>query len=124
MTNSQLIALCVAVDLAVTIPVVVWVLRRRVTAAVAATGLDLGRLREFTSEVERTAEEHLRTNWSGDTSTLPMVLTALMAQIEARAKQEGYPIERPLLKRLVAQVLESRQLVNGRELREALKQVA
>lgn len=124
MTNSQLITLCVAVDLAVTIPILVWVLRKRVSASIAGTGMDLGRLREFTTEIERTAEEHLRTNWSGDASTLPLVLTALMAQVEARTREEGYPIERPLLKRLVGQVLESKHLVGSRELRDALKQVA
>lgn len=124
MTTSQIVTLAVIVDLLITVPLVVWLIRRRAARSLDAAGLDLGRLRGFTAEVERLVEEHMRTNWSGDTTTLPLVLTSLLATLETRAQQEGYPVERQLLKRLMASVVTSKQLASGAEVREALKQVA
>lgn len=124
MKTSQIVLLAVVLDLIITVPLVVWLVRRRLAATADAAGLDLGKLRGFTAEVERTVEEHVRGHWSGDPSSLPLVLTSLLATLEQRARDEGYPIERELLKRLMAQMIASRKLVNGRDLAEALKQVA
>lgn len=124
MKTSQIVMLVVIVDVLITVPLVVWVLRRRWQSAMDATGLDLGRLRGFTAEIERTVEEHMRGHWSGDPSTLPLVFTSLLATLETRAREEGYPVERSMLKRLMANVVTSKQLASGAEVREALKQVA
>lgn len=124
MSTSQIVIVAVIVDLLITVPIVVWLVRRRRANAMDAAGLDLGRLRGFTAEIERLVEEHMRSHWSGDPSTLPLVLTSLLATLETRAREEGYPVERPMLKRLMANVVTSKQLASGADVREALKQVA
>lgn len=87
-------------------------------------GMDLAKLREFTAELERTIEERVRSRWSGDPATLPPVLTALIAEIEAATQARGLPIERALLRRLVLRTIETKQLVSAADLRVAAKQVA
>lgn len=101
-------------------------IRKRFKSVFAAMppGMDLAKLREFTSELERTIEERVRSRWSGDTAALPPVLTALIAELEAATQARGLPIERALLRRLVLRTIEMKQLVGAAELREAAKQVA
>ena len=106
--------------------IVIFFVLRRVQSMRAgpASGTDLGALRSFTRELEETTEMHVRTHWSGDPSTLPSVLEALIAHLATRAEEQGFGIERALIKRSVSQVIRARDLVPADDLRAAMRDVA
>lgn len=110
-----------AVDLAVTIAVGVYFIRKRLQAV---AGIDFDKLREFSEATEQRVEEHLRSRWNGDAATLPAVLETLITSLEEEARTHGLPVQRTWIKQAVARWIQSKKLVGASELREAMTHVA
>lgn len=87
-------------------------------------GVDFARLRAFTDSTQTMIRESMQANWSGSPETLPAALTALLSRLEAHAQSEGFPIERALLKSIMARAIETQGLAGRRDLRDALRRVA
>jgi len=66
----------------------------------------------------------MRANWSGIPDQLPPVLTALLDELERRARTKGLPLDRAALKAMLAASLRSHRIGRGRERDEAFKLVA
>lgn len=121
--NIGLVALFVVVDVVATIAIVLFVLRRR-GLTLATAGSQLKRITEVSREIEQRTENALRTQWSGDPSTLPLVLSSLVGEIEADLRARELPLDRAQLRVLIGRVIEARGLAEGHDVREAMKQVA
>jgi hypothetical protein len=87
-------------------------------------GIDFAKLKAFTDSTQAMIREYMQANWSGGPETLPAALTALLSRLEAHAQSQGFPMERALLKSLMVRTIETQGLANGRDLREAIRQVA
>lgn len=121
--NTGLVALFVVVDVVATAAIVLFVLRRRgLTLATASS--QLKRITDLSREIEQRTENALRTQWSGDPSTLPLVLSGLLGEIEADLRARELPLDRAQLRVLIGRVIEAKGLAKGHDVREALKQVA
>ncbi len=121
--NIGLVALFVVVDVVATIAIILFVLRRR-GLTLATAGSQLKRITEVSREIEQRTENALRTQWSGDPSTLPLVLSGLVSEIEADLRARELPLDRAQLRVLIGRVIEARGLAQGHDVREAMKQVA
>lgn len=90
----------------------------------AFLGTDLRNIMEVSNEMERETEEYLRTNWSGDPSTLPVALGSLLDRFEARVREKHLPVTRAELKPMLGRLVLARRLANSPDVQEALRQVA
>lgn len=68
--------------------------------------------------------EYMRASWSGFAEQLPSVITSLLEVLERDAKDKGLTLDRDVLKSMLASSLRAHKIGKGRELAEALKQVA
>jgi hypothetical protein len=122
----------IVVDLIVTVVVIVTVLKLRGSAwAVSyrnvASIVSLDRMRAleaFSLEQHQHIGEFMRANWSGIPDQLPAVLTALLDELERSAREKGLPLDRQILKALLASSLRSHRIGKGSERNEAFKRVA
>jgi HD-like signal output (HDOD) protein len=100
-------------DLIVTIAVIVVVLKRRGSLFAMAIGTKAGAvnmeqmraLMTFAREQHARIGEYMRANWSGMPEQLPSVITALLDELERTAKEQNLPIDRAMLKPMVASSL-------------------
>jgi hypothetical protein len=121
------ILVVIAVDIIVTTLVLRRVLARRAAnqAGPAAPGLfDIRKLRAFTDEIHPRIGEYVRANWSGQSDTLPGVLSAVLDDVSATANRMGLALDREVLKRVVESSLAKHGAAKSDVVREALKQVA
>lgn len=121
--NTGLVVLFVLVDIVATAAVVLFLLRRR-GLSMAMGDSPFKRVTEASREIERRTEDTLRSQWSGDPSTLPLVLSTLIGEIEADLRARELPLDRAQIRVLVGRVVEARGLAQGHDVREAMRQVA
>ena len=122
----------IVIDLIVTAAVVVTVLKLRGSAWAISfrnlariVSLDQVRaLESFSREQHARIGEYMRANWSGVPDQLPSVLTALLNELEQAASAKGLPLDRELLKAMLASSLRSHRIGKGSERDEAFKRVA
>ena len=89
------------------------------------TTLDqLRALGDFSRQEHDKIGEYMRANWSGFAEQLPSVITSLLELVDRDAKDKGLTLGRDVLKSMVANSLKAHKIGKGRELGEALKQVA
>ena len=110
-------------DVIATAAVLLWIIRKRGGVA-GVLGFDPKQAMSISRDMEHDAEEYLRANWSGDPSTLPAALDALLVRFEQRMAAEHLPLERARLKPIVLQIVEAKHLANSHDAREAMKKVA
>jgi len=66
----------------------------------------------------------MRANWSGMPEQLPSVLSALLDELERGAKAKNLPLDRDVLKTMLASSLRSHRIGKDSERNEAFKRVA
>ena len=81
-------------------------------------------LGEFAREQHPRIGEYMRANWSGMPDQLPSVLTGLLDELEQSAKAKNLPLDRGMLKAMLASSLRSHRIGKGSERDEAFKRVA
>lgn len=113
----------VLVDIVVMVIVMRAVLARRGGLA-GVLGVDLKRIMALSEDMERETEQYLRANWSGDATTLPLALRSLLDTFEARAREKEIAVTRAELKPMLARLVLAKRLAQGRDVQEAMKQVA
>lgn len=113
----------VVFDIIVTVLVLRAVFARRGGLS-ALLGADLRKIMSVSNEMEHETEEYLRANWSGDPTTLPLALNALLDRFETRTREKQLPVTREELKPMLGRLVLSRRLAKSHDVQEALKQVA
>jgi hypothetical protein len=131
--NAWILAF-IAFDAVVMVLVALWIVRRKSETVATAqseggalqrlVGVDFRAVSDFANGMHGRVGEYVRARWSGIPDQLPGVLSRLVDELEADARQRGVPIERDLLKRLVERSLDSHGIVKGNAAREALRKVA
>ena len=124
----QWLILFIALDLIVTAVVIALFLNGRLKFNVkidgAVSGTSLRELMEFSKDKHARIGEYLRANWSGAPEQLPSVLGTLLGELEREAESRGLTIDRDLLKSLLASSVRQHHLTRGKDLEQAMKQVA
>jgi hypothetical protein len=122
------LAAVVAIDVAITGFVIRRVLRRRAAVANGAAPtvftLDIRTLRQFTDAMHPRIGEYVRANWSGIPDDLPAVLEHLLGELATEAKARNLPLDRDLLKQMLAGSLHSHRVGRSSQVRDALAKVA
>lgn len=90
----------------------------------AVSNVNFRELMEFTKDRHERIGEYIRANWSGAPEQLPSVLGTLLGELEQDARDRGMTIDRTLLKSILASSVRQHHLTRGRELEQAMKQVA
>ena len=90
----------------------------------AVLGVNLEGIMAVSNAMEHETEEYLRANWSGDPTTLPVVLTTLLDKFETRVREKELPVTRAELKPMLGRLVLSRRLAKSGDVQEALKRVA
>ena len=129
---NHLLLPAIALDLIVTVAVIAVVLKLRGTAwAVAfrnvASIVSLDQVRAldgFAREQHQRIGEYMRANWSGMPEQLPSVLSALLDELKRGAKAKNLPLDRDVLKTMLASSLRSHRIGKDSERNEAFKRVA
>ncbi|MBI5168753.1 MAG: hypothetical protein HZA61_04610 [Candidatus Eisenbacteria bacterium] len=121
--NSLWIVAFILFDVLVTAAVLLVVIRRRGGVA-GAIGFDPKQAMGVSRELEADAEQYLRANWSGDSTTLPQALTGLLDRVESKLAAEHLELDRERLKPIVLQIVTAKHLADARDAREAMKKVA
>ena len=121
--NSLWIAAFILLDIIVTAAVLLLVIRRRGGIA-GALGFDPKQAMGVSRELEADAEQYLRSNWSGDSTTLPQALTGLLDRVESKLASEHMALDRERIKPIVLQIVTAKHLADARDAREAMKKVA
>jgi hypothetical protein len=122
MSRTLIIALAVAVDVAVTSAIVVWVLRKR--GLLGSIGADLPKIRAFGDSVRNLTGDYLRSNYGGDPESLPGVLDSLLSQLDQKAQEQGLTLRRDSLKKVLLRTIAAQSTVSARDAKAALKKVA
>jgi len=81
-------------------------------------------LEAFSREQHQRIAEYMRASWSGIPDQLPGVLTALLDEMERTARARSLPLERDVLKTMLASSLTVHRIAKGSERNEAFKRVA
>lgn len=121
--NSLWIAAFILFDMLVTAAVLLYVIRRRGGVA-GVLGFDPKQAMGVSRELEADAEQYLRANWSGDSTTLPQALTGLLDRVESKLAAEHMELDRERIKPIVLQIVTAKHLADARDAREAMKKVA
>lgn len=121
--NSLWIAAFILFDMMVTAAVLLYVIRRRGGVA-GVIGFDPKQAMGVSRELEADAEQYLRSNWSGDSTTLPQALTGLLDRVESKLAAEHMALDRERIKPIVLQIVTAKHLADARDAREAMKKVA
>ncbi|MBK7368613.1 MAG: hypothetical protein IPJ04_12075 [Candidatus Eisenbacteria bacterium] len=121
--NSLWIAAFILFDMIVTAAVLLYVIRRRGGIA-GVLGFDPKQAMSVSRELEADAEQYLRANWSGDSTTLPQALTGLLDRVESKLASEHMELDRERIKPIVLQIVTAKHLADARDAREAMKKVA
>ena len=99
-------------------------LKLNVKINTTVSGVNLHDLMEFGRERHARTGEYMRANWSGAPEQLPQVLETLLGEMERDAQARGMTVNRELLKSILASSVRQHHLAKGRELEQAMKQVA
>ena len=121
--NSLWIAAFILFDMIVTAAVLLYVIRRRGGIA-GVLGFAPKLAMSVSRELEADAEQYLRANWSGDSTTLPQALTGLLDRVESKLASEHMELDRERIKPIVLQIVTAKHLADARDAREAMKKVA
>lgn len=121
-----------AVDLFVTLVVIVAVLKLRGNVFAMAIGAKVGSvsseqlraLMTFAREHHARIGEYMRANYSGMPEQLPSVITALLDELERTAREQNLPLDRAALKPMLASSLRMHGIGKARERDEAFARVA
>jgi len=90
----------------------------------AVSNVNFRELMELTKDKHARIGEYIRANWSGAPEQLPSVLESLLAELERDAQSRGMTVDRTLLKSILASSVRQHHLAKGKELEQAMKQVA
>ena len=129
---NHLLVPFLAVDLLVTVVVIVAVLKLRGNVFAMAIGARAGAvnpeqlrgLMTFAREQHARIGEYMRANWSGMPDQLPAVIASLLDELERAAKQQNLPLDRQALKPMLASSLRMHRIAKARERDEAFTRVA
>lgn len=123
MTNFQIIILAVVfIDILITALVIRHWLKK--LGGEGLLGLELTKFRAFSDSVRDLTGNYLSANYSGNPDALAPVLTDLMAQLDAKAKEQGITLNREALKMVLMRSIVAQKSVPLRDVQTALKQVA
>ncbi len=86
--------------------------------------MNLAQLKTSSDSAHALIGEYMRANYSGQTESLPGLLSSLLDQLEARAAAENLPLNREALKMVLLRSLTSNRTASTREVQTALRQVA
>jgi hypothetical protein len=90
----------------------------------AVSSVNFRELMEFSKDKHARVGEYLRANWSGAPEQLPGMLGTLLAELERDAQARGMTVDRDLLKSMLASSVRQHHLTRGKDLEQAMKQVA
>ena len=90
----------------------------------SVTTVNFRELMEFTKDKHERIGEYIRANWGGSPEQLPSILETLLAELERDAQTRGLKADRTLLKSILASSVRQHHLTRGKELEQAMKQVA
>src|SRR6266436_6636322 len=122
MNHAVLIMLAVAVDIAVTFAIVLWVMKKR--GMIGLFAADLSKVKSFSDSVHDLTANYLRSNYSGDADSLHGVLDGLLAQLDQKAQEQGLTLDRNALKMVLMRALTTGDIVPMKDAMAALKKVA
>src|SRR5262249_18333510 len=108
----------ILLDMVVTAIVVVVAMRLRTSPLAVSlrnltsiVGMDqLRALEQFAREQHQHIGEYMRANWSGNPDQLPAVITALLNDLERSAREKNLPLQRDLLKAMLASSLRAHRI--------------
>ena len=120
--HTLFIMIAVIVDLVITAAVLNYLIRKRGLLTVLTTGLE--KFRTFNAETSEMARNYLLANYSGNPEDLPAVLTALLDQIEQKAREQGITLNRDALKMVLLRSVQTQQGMNAGDLQKAMRKVA
>ena len=90
----------------------------------AVSNVNFRELMELTKGKHARIGEYIRANWNGAPEDLPAVLETLLGELERDAQARGMTVDRTLLKSILASSVRQHHLAKGKELEQAMKQVA
>lgn len=90
----------------------------------AVSNVNFRELMELTKDKHARIGEYIRANWNGAPEDLPAVLETLLGELERDAQARGMTVDRTLLKSILASSVRQHHLAKGKELEQAMKQVA
>jgi hypothetical protein len=124
----QWLAAFILLDILITVIVVSLFLSGRLKLNVkintTVAGVNFHELMEFSKDKHARIGEYLRANWSGAPEQLPQVLETLLSEMEHDAQARGMTVSRDLLKSILASSVRQHHLAKGKDLEQAMKQVA
>ena len=121
-SHTMFIVIVMIINLVITAAVLNYLIRKRGLLALLTTNLD--KLRAFNRETSELAQNHVRANYSGNPEDLPAVLTALLDQIEHRAREQELPLNRDALKMVLLRSLQLQEGLKAGDLQKAMRKVA
>lgn len=81
-------------------------------------------LAEFAKQQHERIGNNVRARWSGSPEQLPAVITGLLDELERDAKAQDLPLDRDVLKAMLATSLRTHRIGQRNELSEAFRKVA
>jgi hypothetical protein len=87
-------------------------------------GVELTKFRAFSDSIRDLTSNYMTANYSGDPESLAPVLTELMSQLDAKAKEQGITLNREALKMVLMRSIMAQKNVPMRDMQNALKKVA
>lgn len=99
-----------------------WIFTKRRLAALG--GMTFLEFRMVSTVMGAAIRDHMQANYSGNPADLPEVLPDLLGRVQSRLMEKGVRLERPMLKRVVAQMITIHKLADPREVENAMKHVA
>jgi hypothetical protein len=129
---NEWIVLFIAFDIVVTVAVLVYVMKRRMSAQgmVLPTGSPVATLAQFRELAAFAKDQHerigeyMRANWSGIPDQLPGVLGALVDKLQSESAAKGLTVDRDMLKTMVATSLRHHRIARANDVGNALERVA
>ena len=129
---NQWVVLFIVFDVIVTLAVILFVMKRRLSVDVniVRTGPGLSTIAQFrelagfAKDQHERIGEYLRANWSGMPDQLPGVLGSLLDKLQEEARGKGLTLDRDTLKTLVATSLRSHKIAKATDVGNALERVA
>lgn len=95
----------------------------RVKVKFSATFAQIGELKAFASELDRTVTDYMRANYGGQPSQLPVALAGLLDTVRARVAERKLALDEDVLRSLVAQAVAARKFASRGEAERALESV-
>ena len=117
------VATAIAVDIVINALLVMWIIRRR-RGVSGVLGVDFAAVRKFSDAAAPLVHEFMQSNYSGEPSTLPVVLAELLDRLEAESRSQGLKLDRGVLRSVMKQMVAREHLARSGELSSAIEKVA